>query len=131
MYSLEYLKMSAQEFNQLKEQRFQNTLQSTYPQLRYRLPGIFYYDQCYCNTSRRATKVDFACLFTFLFTDKHWSNAHNRRKFFADFASQKGFDPLVAVNWKNVRYKEMIKQVKTKKALEEGAGEREGIGDRV
>ncbi len=32
-------------------------------------------------------------------------------KFFVEFASQKGFDPLVLDNWKNIRKKELIKQV--------------------
>ncbi len=45
----------------------------------------------------------------FLFTEKYWSNANNRRKFFVEFASQKGFDPLVAANWKNVQSREMRK----------------------
>ncbi len=50
----------------------------------------------------------------FIFTEKHWNNAHNRRNFFIKFASQKGFDPLVAVNWENVKRRDIIKQVKRK-----------------
>ncbi len=58
--------------------------------------------------------VNILCLLPFLFVGKYWRNAHNRRKFFIEFASQKGFDPLVAINWQNVQYKE-IKQVKRKR----------------
>ncbi len=42
----------------------------------------------------------------FVFTDKYWRNSHNRRRFFIEFAAQKGFDPLVAANWKN-RYNQV------------------------
>ncbi len=56
--------------------------------------------------------VNTAYLFPFVFTDNYWSNTSNRRKYFVDFASQKRFDPLVAVNWENIRRHEMIKQVK-------------------
>ncbi len=64
------------------------------------------------------------CMFIFLFkfTDKYWDNVHNRRKFFSEFASQKGFDPLVAVNWENVQYREMVK-VRRKKKCDEGKRE--------
>ncbi len=57
------------------------------------------------------------CVFIYLLycTDKYWRDAHNRRKFFIEFASQKGFDPLVPTNWENVQRREMIKQVKRKK----------------
>ncbi len=55
--------------------------------------------------------VNTACLLSFVFTDKYWRNSHNRRKFFIEFASQKGFDPLVAANWENVQRMEMVKQV--------------------
>ncbi len=51
----------------------------------------------------------------FVCTDNYWSDAHNRRKFFIEFASQIGFDPLVAANWKNVQRREMIKQVMQEK----------------
>ncbi len=50
----------------------------------------------------------------FVFTDKYWSDALNRRKFFIEFASQKGFDPLVASNWENVQYQEILKEIKKK-----------------
>ncbi len=43
---------------------------------------------------------------------KYWTNHDNRRKFFVEFASQKGFDPLVPENWKNVKYKELFKKGK-------------------
>ncbi len=56
---------------------------------------------------------------SFTFTDKYWNNAQNQRNFFIEFALQKGFDPLVAVNWTNVQRIEIIKQVK------EGVEERE------
>ncbi len=59
----------------------------------------------------------------YLYTDNHWSDAHNRRKFFIEFATQKGFDPLVAINWENIQNTEIIKQVK-RKVLEEGTEER-------
>ncbi len=36
---------------------------------------------------------------------------HNRRKFLIEFAAQKGFDPLIPENWKNVTTSEIRKQV--------------------
>ncbi len=51
----------------------------------------------------------------FVFIDNYWRNAHNRRNFFVEFALQKGFDPLVAVNWENIQNTEIIKQVRRKK----------------
>ncbi len=63
------------------------------------------------------------CMFIF-FTGNYWNNAHNRRKFFIAFASQKGFDPLVAVSWENIQYREMVKQVKRKHMSEREGGER-------
>ncbi len=60
----------------------------------------------------------------FAFTEKYWSNAHNRRKFFIEFAVQKGFDPLLAVNWKNIR----CKQVKrTQQAQKKGSEKRQTL----
>ncbi len=44
-----------------------------------------------------------------VFPENYWRDAHNRRNFFIEFAIQKGFDPLVAVNWENVQYREMGK----------------------
>ncbi len=56
----------------------------------------------------------------FVFTDKYWSNdAYNRRNFFIEFATQKGFDPLVAVNWENIQLKEIPKQVREKNSRKE------------
>ncbi len=55
----------------------------------------------------------------FGFTDKYWSDANNRRNFFIEFALQKKFDPMVTGNWKNVQYKDMIKQVKGKRSRRE------------
>ncbi len=56
------------------------------------------------------------CAYLFsLYIGKYWSNAHNRRNFFVDFATQKGFDPLVAINWENIQYREILKQVRRKK----------------
>ncbi len=63
--------------------------------------------------------VNIACLFK----GNYWSNAHNRRNYFIEFASQKGFDPLVAINWENIRYKEIIKQVKREKKLRKDQNE--------
>ncbi len=61
--------------------------------------------------------VNTARLFTCSIQGNYWSIAHNRRKFFVDFATQKGFDPLVAANWKNVQRREIIKQVKRESEL--------------
>ncbi len=47
----------------------------------------------------------------FEFIGNYWSNTLNRRNFFIEFATQNGFDPLVAINWENIQYK----QVKRKK----------------
>ncbi len=33
----------------------------------------------------------------------YWSDSHNLRKFFIEFASQQKFDPLVSENWESVR----------------------------
>ena len=33
---------------------------------------------------------------------QHWKQPQNRRKFFTDFASKSGFDPLVADNWYSI-----------------------------
>ncbi len=100
-FKLEYLTIPA-EVNQLTEQKFQNTMQSLYPQLKYRRPGI--------------NKNYFIYLFTFAFIVNYWSDAHNRKNFFIEFAAQKGFDPLLAENWENVQIrKEVNKQVKKKK----------------
>ncbi len=54
-----------------------------------------------------------------VFLEKHWSNAHNRRRSFIEFASQKGFDPLVAKNWENVQYREICKVKKKKNSRKE------------
>ncbi len=35
----------------------------------------------------------------------------NRRNFLIEFASQKGFDPLLPENWKNVKYRDVLKKV--------------------
>ncbi len=43
--------------------------------------------------------------------DRHWKNTANRRNFFTDFASKRGFDPLVYENWRNVKKKEILQQV--------------------
>ncbi len=64
-------------------------------------------------------------IYLLVFTDNYWSNAHNRRKFFFEFALLKGFDPLVAVNWKNIRYRDMIKQVKRKKHVRRSGSKEE------
>ncbi len=64
----------------------------------------------------------------FVFTENYWSDAHNRRKFFIDFATQKGFDPLVPINWENIQYKEILEQVK-KKEFEQKRGRGRWKGD--
>ncbi len=35
-----------------------------------------------------------------------------------EFATQKGFDPLVAINWENIKFKEILKQVGKKRDKE-------------
>ncbi len=45
-------------------------------------------------------------------TGNYWSDAHNRRNFFVEFATKKGFDPLVAENWNIVKTKDILEQVK-------------------
>ncbi len=45
-----------------------------------------------------------------MFTENYWSDALNRRKFFIEFATQKGFDPLVPENWRNITRKELAKK---------------------
>ncbi len=42
-FKLVYFKKPTAEVSQLAEQGFQKTLQSLYPQLKYRLPGIYHY----------------------------------------------------------------------------------------
>ncbi len=42
----------------------------------------------------------------------YWKSAANRRNFFIEFASQKGFDPFVHDNWDNVTYKDIHEKVK-------------------
>ena len=34
----------------------------------------------------------------------HWADIENRKQFLVDFAREKGFDPMVAENWRNQRY---------------------------
>lgn len=38
-------------------------------------------------------------LILILLTDQRWGKIENRRKFFEDYAKEKGFDPLVPHNW--------------------------------
>ncbi len=47
-----------------------------------------------------------------VFVGRYWSDANNQRKFFIEFASQKGFDPLVTENWNKVKPTEILQQVK-------------------
>ncbi len=75
------------------------------------------------------SQVNTACFLPFVFTDKYWGDAHNRRKFFVGLAKHKGFDPLVAVNWENVQYRETIKQVKRKKKERRNKGRLRRDGD--
>jgi len=42
----------------------------------------------------------------------YWLRIENRRKFFCEFAAERGFDPLVVENWQNTMKKELdAKQV--------------------
>ncbi len=61
------------------------------------------------------------------FTGNYWKNVANRRDYLIKFATQLGFDPLVAKNWENIQYEEMIKQVKRKKQRRKKRGKRMGI----
>ncbi len=38
-------------------------------------------------------------------------NPENRKQFLIEFASKKGFDPLVPDTWKKIKRKEVIEQV--------------------
>ncbi len=38
-----------------------------------------------------------------LHAENYWKSRDNVRKFFVEFASKKGFDPLVAENWRKVK----------------------------
>jgi hypothetical protein len=38
----------------------------------------------------------------------YWLNQANCRKFFCDLAAKKGFDPLIADNWRTITYHETI-----------------------
>ncbi len=38
----------------------------------------------------------------------YWKSTENQRNFFIEFASTKGFDPLIPSNWKNVTYRDII-----------------------
>ncbi len=42
----------------------------------------------------------------------YWKNTENQQKFFIDFASHKGFDPLVPENWNNISTEDIVKQVR-------------------
>ncbi len=46
-----------------------------------------------------------------LFLESYWKSIHNRRQFLVEFATQKGFDPLVPENWGDVSYKEIKREV--------------------
>jgi hypothetical protein len=37
----------------------------------------------------------------------HWQDNANCRKFFCELAAAKGFDPLVADNWKNITFRDI------------------------
>ncbi len=41
----------------------------------------------------------------------YWRGIENQRKFFIEFASQKGFDPLVPENWDKINIADIRKQV--------------------
>ncbi len=43
--------------------------------------------------------------------ENYWSSIENQQKFFSEFASKKGFDPLVLANWKNIKKIALIKKV--------------------
>ncbi len=51
-----------------------------------------------------------------LILGNYWRSAENQRNFFIEFASQKGFDPLVSENWDKITTKAIVKQVEKKNA---------------
>ncbi len=50
----------------------------------------------------------------FRYLGDYWRSTENQRKFFIEFASQKGFDLLVPANWDKIRKEDIIKQVRKK-----------------
>ncbi len=57
--------------------------------------------------------ITYLCIYlSVVFAGNYWSDTHNQRKLFIEFASQQRFDPLVAANWENIPRREIIKQVK-------------------
>ena len=44
----------------------------------------------------------FSNFFNLASSDGQWATKEGQRKFFDDFARERGFDPLVATNWYNV-----------------------------
>ncbi len=44
--------------------------------------------------------------------ENYWRSTENQRKFFIEFASQKGFDPLIPENWDNITKEDISKQVR-------------------
>ncbi len=45
---------------------------------------------------------------------RYWQRTENQRKFFIEFATQKGFNPLVPENWDKITIEDMNKQVRKK-----------------
>ncbi len=43
--------------------------------------------------------------------ENYWRSTENQRKFFIEFATQKGFDPLVPENWDKMPIEDILTQV--------------------
>jgi len=52
----------------------------------------------------------------------YWKIRENRTKFFLDFAAEKGFDPYVPENWRNVTYTELREKKVSKEIIIEATG---------
>ncbi len=46
-----------------------------------------------------------------MFVGNYWKSTENQRKFFIEFASQKGFDPLELKNWDKIKALDFRKEV--------------------
>ncbi len=51
----------------------------------------------------------------FYLLENYWRSIENQRKFFIEFASQKGFDPLILENWDKMTTIGFRKQVRKKR----------------
>lgn len=56
----------------------------------------------------------------------YWNNIENRRRFFQEFAAERGFDPLQAENWATITPAQVHKKVQdhtcTRKLTEQSTG---------